>query len=208
MSPSSWGGWVEILSTSIQCSVQSLWKHVLWIVTALGTSCWPLPLSPFLFGVVCTAEARWSQFVLCYYGVFSLTSPSPSASPFFSLSQVMFQVGWQSTARSHRQSRKFVSSVQKHVLTVCATSGGLFTLKAILFCGHMTQCSWRALFWHPEIAKQFKQMKEKKREKKKRSTSAIVSRMLLREVLAPAKEQSGAIFSYPGQKQKVTLWQL
>lgn len=164
MSPSSRGGGLETLSTSIQCSVQSLWKHVLWIVTALGTSCWPFPLIPFLFGVVCTAEVRWSQFVLCYYRMFFLTSPSPS--PFFSLSQVMFLVGWQSTARSHWQSRKFVSSVQKHVLTVCATSGGLFTTKAILFCGHMTQCSWRALFWHPEIAKQFKQMKEK-REKKK-----------------------------------------
>lgn len=73
--------------------------------------------------------------------------------PLFSSSQVMFQVGWQSAGRSYRQSRKFVFSVQKHVLIVCATSGGLFTPKAILFCSHMTQYSWQVLFAHSATAK-------------------------------------------------------
>lgn len=44
--------------------------------------------------------------------------PNISLTLLFSFSQVMFQVGWQSKACSHRRSRKFVSRVQKHVLTV------------------------------------------------------------------------------------------
>lgn len=68
---------VKTLSTSIQSSVQSLAKQVLWIVSALGTNRWPLSLTPFLFGVVCAAEVRYSQFVLCYYAMFFQTSPSP-----------------------------------------------------------------------------------------------------------------------------------
>lgn len=85
--------------------------------------------------------------------------------PLFSFSPVMFQVGWQSTACSYRQSRKFVSAVQKHVLTVCATSGGIFTPKAILFCSHMTQYSWQVLFWHPERAKHFHTNETEKKKK-------------------------------------------
>lgn len=135
---------------------------------------------------------------LLLYGVFFQNITIP----FLSSSQVMFQVGWQSTVRSYRQSRKFVSSVQKHVLTVCATSGGIFTPEAILFCSHMTQYSWQVLFARPAKPKH---ILHKWNQKKKRSYVAIVSRILSREAVW---HQSGAIFSRPVQKQKVTLWQL
>lgn len=185
-------------------------KHVLWIVTALGTSCWPLPLIPFLFGDVCRAEVRWSQFVLCYYSVFFLTSHHhhcpPSLAVSLSLSQVMFQVGWQSTACRHRQSRKFVSSVQKHVLTVCATSGGLFTQQSHSSQQpHDTICMTGSVLtpWNSKTV-----VTNETRKKKRGSTMAIVWRRLLREVLALVKEQSRAIFSFQAKKQKVTSWLL
>lgn len=67
---------------------------------------------------------------------------------------------------------------KKHVLTACATSGGIFILQAILFCGHMTQYSWQVLFAHSAKAKH---IFDKWNWKKKRSYLAIVSGILLRE---------------------------
>jgi len=119
----------------------------------------------------------------------------------FSPSQAAFQVGWQNTAHSQRLSRKLVSSVQKHVLTVCDTSGGIFTPKAILFSSNMTQYSWQVLFAHPAEAKHILLKWKQKR--------SHVRDMLLRAVhLALLKDRSRAIFSHPIQKQKVALWQL
>lgn len=112
--------------------------------------------------------------------------------PLHSSSQVMFQVGWQSTARSYRRSRKFVSSVQKHVLTVCATSGGIFTPKAILLCGHMTQYSWQVLFAHHAKAKHILH-KRNQGGGKKRSYEAIVSGMLSREAIWHCQTTGGEL---------------
>lgn len=129
---------------------------------------WEQVTDPFPWSLSCLEMCvEWSQSeieLVCsvlLYSVFFLThiharthahTQTIFLSFFFSFSQVMFQVGWQSTVRSYKQSRKFVSCVQKHVLTVCATSGGIFTPEAILLCSRMTQLSWQVLFWHPEIA--------------------------------------------------------
>lgn len=111
--------------------------------------------------------------------MFFLISPFPFSLPVKSCSR------WGDRAQHacYRRSRKFVSSVQKHVLTVCATSGGIFTTKAILFCSHMTQYSWQVLFAHPAKAKHILN----KWIEKKRSCVAIVSRILLRGNLALPK---------------------
>lgn len=124
-----------------------------------------------------------------------LPSLTPSLAVSLPFSQVMFQVGWQSTACSHGPSRKFVSSVQKHVLTVCATSGGLFTQQSHSSRQpHDTICMTGSVLtpWNS------KTVVTNERRKKMGSTIAIVCRRLLRELLALAKEQSRAIFSYPG----------
>lgn len=185
---------MDTLSTSMQSSVQ---KQVLWIVSALGTSCWPLSLIPFLFG---GGELELFHSLLLQHVFLNISIP-----PFFSFSQAVFQVGWQSAVHSYRLSRKFVSSVQKHVLTVCATSGGVFTPKAILLLQHdtilltgsiCTTCTSITYFAIKAI-------------EKKRSFVLIVSKILLRAAyLAQPKDRTGAIFSHPIQKQKVTLWQL
>lgn len=143
---------------------------------------WEQVADPFPWSLSCLVlcvQPSWGEIVSVCSLLLRLVFPNISI-PLFSSSQVMFQVGWQSTARSYRRSRKFVSSVQKHVLTVCATSGGIFTPKAILFCSHMTQYSWQILFAHPAKAKH---ILHKWNQKKRRSFVAIVSRILLREAI-------------------------
>lgn len=112
-------------------------------------------LTLFPWSLSCLAlcvQPRWGEIESVCSLLLQRVFPNISI-PLLCCSQVVFQVGWQSAARSYRRSRKFVSSVQKHVLTVCATSGGIFTPKAILFCSHMTQYSWQVLFAHPAKAK-------------------------------------------------------
>lgn len=133
--------------------VSSRWQSRCYGLSQL----WEQVADPFPWSLSCLAlcvQPSWGEIE----SVCSLLLPHVFAVvyisiPLFSSSQVMFQVGWQSTARSYRRARKFVSSVQKHVLTVCATSGGKFTPRAILFCSHITQYSWQVLFAHPAKAK-------------------------------------------------------
>lgn len=132
MSPGSQGG---VKKNPKPQHVHLVQRPVTATSTCYGLSqLWEQVADPFPWSLSCLAlcaEPRWDGVSLFYATTVCFSQHphhhTPSLAVFLSLSQVMFQVGWQSTACSHRQSRKFVSSVQKHVLTVCATSGGLFT---------------------------------------------------------------------------------
>lgn len=178
------------LSTSNQHSVQSTVQQAACVMDCHSSGNKLLTPSPDPFPVWRCVQSRGEMESVCSMllrRVFPNPPPPPLPSPprcfSFSLSQVMFQVGWQSTACSHRQSRKFVSSIQKHVLTVCTTSGGLFTQQShSSWQLHDTICMTGSVLtpWNSKTVVT--------NEKRGRSTKAIVCRRLLREVLALVKE--------------------
>lgn len=89
----------------------------------------------------------------------------------------MVQVGWQSAVHSHRLSRKFVSSIQKHVLTVCATSGGdIYYWSHSFLQEHDTILLTGSICTPSKSKTYFAQMKAQK----KRSYAPIVNKILLR----------------------------
>lgn len=140
---------------SIKC------QKCFWFLPALGRSCWPLSRSPFLFCVVRAASCGGDNADLF---------PATTAACFPLYLQSLFQSscvpggGDRAQLAATRLSRKPVSCVQKkHVLTACATSGGIFTPGAIHFSSNMTQYAWQDLF--TQSAK-----KRKKRKKWKAKT--------------------------------------
>lgn len=130
---------------------------------------WEQVTDPFPWSFSCLATCvEWSRSeigLVCsvlLHSMFFLTHTHTHLPPFLFLLLVKSCSRWGDRAQqAAKQSRKFAFCVQKHVLTVWATSAGIFTLEAILLCYHMTQSSWQVLFWHPEIAKTFFSTKRK-----------------------------------------------
>lgn len=129
MSPGSRRREKKCLSTSIQPNVQSTQQQA--DCQSSGNKL--LTSSPDLFPVWCCVQNR-SGFVLFYYGVFFLTPHhqpcSPSLPPSLFLSPLVKSCSRWGDRAQHAATGSpgnLCPSVQKHVLTVCATSGGLFT---------------------------------------------------------------------------------
>lgn len=90
----------------------------------------PFPVWPYVCSRV---EGGRSHFVPYYYSMFFLIPPFPYFRPVKSCSRWADRA--QHTARGGPGN--VCPPVQKHVLTVCATSGGIFTPKAILLCTYI-----------------------------------------------------------------------
>lgn len=127
--------------------------QVLWIVSALGTSCWPLCPILFLFGVGCAGECgvSSSQFVfLLLQRVFlNNITVAPFSLPVKPCSRWGDRAQCTATGCPGNlcppSKNMFWPSVP-HLVEI-------FTTEAILFCKSMTQYSWQVLFAHPAKAK-------------------------------------------------------
>lgn len=145
---------------------------MLWIVSALGTSCWPLSLIPFLFGVVCSWESVCS---LLLQHVF----PN-SAIPPYSSSQVVVPGGVTEQSTQLQAVQEICVLRPKTCFDrLCHIWRDIYSeshsyLQAhdtILLTGSIcTPCKRKTYFVH-----------ETKKKRKKRSYVAIVNRTLTRK---------------------------
>ena len=182
----------------------------LWQSRCCGSSQpWEQVADPFPSSLSCLAVRVQPSGGGARVGLFPATMACFSHNtslPLFSSCQVMFQVGWQSAAHSQRQSRKCCVPVsKKHVLTVCATSGGIFTPQAILLCTLMHN-TLDSFYLH---TLQMQNIFCSNENTRMGSYVSIGSRIRLRVTAGPAKKtRAGLSLVVPIQKQKVTLWQL